>query len=107
MDDIQHITEQVEKLFLKQLARGLSEQNITPEQAKSYAQSFLPIEPFQSIEDARTKIHEYVAAHDIFRSLQIYIDGIHEEIESDRKVEAMKSLINENKIDEAIQVAKG
>jgi hypothetical protein len=107
VDDIQKITDHVEYLFLKLIVRGLREHTITPEQASGYAREFLPIEPFQSFEDARTKIHAYVTTHGHFTSLQAFIDGLHEEQESDRKVESMKKLIKENKIDEAIQIAKG
>jgi len=107
MDNLQKVTEHIEYLFLKQIIKGLRDESITPEQAKEFAQKFLPIEPFQSLDDAKQKIHSYVAAHEQFRPLQDYVDAFHVDLQADQKVEQMKQFIKENRFDEAIQVAKG
>lgn len=107
MDNLQKVTDHVEYLFLKQIIKGLRDETITPEQAKEFAQKFLPIEPFQSLDDAKEKIHSYVTAHQQFRPLEDYVNAFHGDLQADKKVEQMKQFIKENKLDEAIQVAKG
>jgi hypothetical protein len=106
MDDLQKVTEHVEYLFLGQIIKGLENKTMTPDQVQQFAKDYLPIEPFQTLDDAKAKVAQYVASHEEFRPLQDYVDAFHGDTHANEKIAQMKSLIQENKIDEAIQVAQ-
>lgn len=107
MDTIAQVTDMLEYLFLKQLIKGLRDGTITPDQARQYANDFLPIEPFASLDDARIKVESFVASHQHFEPLKSYIDAYQTDQQTNAKIEAMRKHLQNNNIDEAINVAKG
>lgn len=106
MDDIQKITNQLEYLFLKKIASELMAEQISVEKAKEDAKAFKQIEPFTSVEDAQNKIGAFVQGKEEFTKLKEYVDAYHEEKHIDEKIEAMRAHLRENRLDEAIAVAK-
>ena len=106
MDDIAAIKHQIEYLFLKKIIAGLRDGSISVAKAKEYANAFLSIEPFTSIEDAYNKINQFVAGHAEFTILKDYIDSYEKEKDVAGKIDKMREHIKQNNIDAAIQVAK-
>lgn len=106
MDDIAKITNQIEYLFLKKIIAGLRDGSISVPKAKEYANAFLSIEPFLSIEDAYNKTNQFVAEHTEFTILKDYIDGFEKEKDVVEKIDKMREHMRQNNIDAAIQVAK-
>ena len=106
MDDVAKITSKVEYLFLKKIIAGLRDGSMSVKQAKEYANAFLSIEPFTSIEDAYSKTNQFVKEHSEFTILKDYIDSYEKERDVAGKIDKMREHMRQNNIDAAIQVAK-
>lgn len=106
MDSIAAIKHQIEYLFLKKIIAGLRDGSISVAKAKEYANAFLSIEPFTSIEDAYNKTKLFVAEHTEFIILKDYIDAFEKEKDVAAKIDKMREHIKQNNLDAAIQVAK-
>jgi len=107
MDDLKKITDHLEYLFLIKIANGLKGKLVDLPTAKSLAQEFLKIEPFQTIEDARYKIDKFASRHPLLSNLKEYIDGYYFEHHKDEMLEQMKAHMKAGNIDEALRVVKG
>lgn len=106
MDNIAAIKHQIEYLFLKKIIAGLRDGSISVAKAKEYANAFLSIEPFTSIEDAYNKVNQFIAKHTEFVILKDYMDAFEKEKDVAGKIDKMREHIRQNNIDAAIQVAK-
>ncbi len=106
MDNIAAIKHQIEYLFLKKIIAGLKDGSISVVKAKEYANAFLSIEPFLSIEDAYNKTNQFVAEHSEFTILKDYMDAFEKEKDVSAKIDKMREHIKLNNIDAALQVAK-
>ncbi len=105
MEDMKKLTDRIEYLFLRIIVTGLRNNNITVSEAKDYANQLLPIEPFASNDDAIQKVHAFCLRNSKFNELKEFVDSLHEEKNIHDKVEDMKRLIRDNKIDQALEVA--
>lgn len=106
VDNIAAIKHQIEYLFLKKIIAGLKDGSISVAKAKEYANAFLSIEPFLSIEDAYNKTTQFVAEHSEFIILKDYMDAFEKEKDVAVKIDKMREHIKQNNLDAAIQVAK-
>jgi len=106
VDNIAAIKHQIEYLFLKKIIAGLKDGSISVAKAKQYANEFLSIEPFVSIEDAYNKTNQFVVEHAEFIILKDYMDAFEKEKDVVAKIDKMREHIKLNNIDAAIQVAK-
>jgi len=106
VDNIAAIKHQIEYLFLKKIIAGLRDGSISVAKAKEYANVFLSIEPFTSIEDAYNKTNQFVAKHSEFTIIKDYMDAFEKEKDVAAKIDKMREHIKQNNLDEALQVAK-
>jgi hypothetical protein len=107
MDDgVKQMTDKVEYMFLKKIVTNLQDGAMEPIKAQEYSKAFLAIEPFQSFEDAKSKIEQFVAQFPNFSDLKEYIDAYHYEQKVDAVVQKMQEYIGQDKLDQAIQVAQ-
>lgn len=106
MDDLPKVTNQLEFLFLKRLAAGLKDGAFDIPTAKKLANTFLHIEPFSSIEDAKMKMLTFSQENSYFTQLKDYIDAYYSEQQKDAVIEQMRSHIQQGNIDQALEVAK-
>lgn len=100
------IKHQIEYLFLKKIIAGLRDGSISVVKAKEYANAFLSIEPFISIEDAYNKTNQFVGQHSEFTILKDYMDVFEKEKDVAEKIDKMREHIKQNNLDAAIQVAR-
>jgi hypothetical protein len=107
MEDLKKITDHLEYLFLIKIANGLKGKQVDIPTSKSLAQEFLKIEPFQTLEDARSKIDKFASLHPLLTNLKEYIDGYYFEHHKDEMLEQMKAHMKAGNIDEALRVVKG
>jgi len=106
MDEaLKKMTAKIEYMFLKKLITGLGDNALDPLKAKEYAQAYLKIEPFQSIDDAKAKLAIFEQVYPEMRELKEYVDAFHDEQRVDTVIQKMQEYIGQDKIDEAIQVA--
>ena len=105
MDDLKKLTDKLEYLFLKEVVMQLKNGTLTLGQGKWASTEFLKLEPFQSVEDAKTKIHRFVGTNEMLKVLVEYVDAFVYEQKVDKVIDKMKKYIGEKKIDEALQVA--
>lgn len=103
MDELK---EKVSNVFLKQIIKLLRSGEATTEQAKEFAVEFLKTTPYQSADDARTKIHAYVEKYPKFASIKTYIESYKDEQNTNRVLDMMKKHIQNDDIDKALEVAK-
>lgn len=105
MDEIKKITNDLESIFLKKIIMGLRDGSISIADSKKFANTFLSLEPFASIEDAKDKMHTFITQNDKFPTLGEYMDAYHEEKKVGEVIEKMKKYIKNNQVDEALKVA--
>lgn len=106
MDQLEELKDPVAGVFLKEIIRSLRSGEITVEQSKEFAVEFLKMEPYESVDDVRTKIHAFVDKYPRFGSMKTYIDSYKDEQNTNKVVELMKKHIQNDDIDQALEVAK-
>lgn len=106
MQDLPKVTNQLEFLFLKRLAAGLKDGTVDIPTAKKLAKTFLQIEPFSSIDDAKLKMLTFSQENSYFSQLKDYIDAYYSEQQKDAVIEQMRAHIQQGNIDQALEVAK-
>ncbi|HVZ58429.1 MAG TPA: hypothetical protein VG935_01620 [Patescibacteria group bacterium] len=106
MQDLQLVTRQLEYLFLKKLVDEVRSKTLDNASAKQLATAFLQIEPFASVEDAKSKIEQFTRYNAQFATLNEYIDAYFSEQHKDILIEKMRQHIKAGNIDQAIQIAK-
>jgi hypothetical protein len=106
VDDIAALTHQLEYLFLKKLIVGLKDKSLDILKAKEYANAFLPIEPFESAEDAYVKIMDFVAKNVLFNDLKTYMNTYQSEKNDLAKINKMRAYMKQQDIDSALKAAK-
>lgn len=104
MNDLPKITDHLEYLFLKKIAAGLRDGSVDLPTAKGLAQSFLKIEPFTSVDDAKTKVDTFAIQHNILNMLKEYIDAYFYEHHKDALIEQMRTHIRAGNIDQALNL---
>lgn len=106
MDDVAALTNQFEYLFMRRIIVGLEDGTMSIVNAKQYANEFLAIEPFASMEDAYNKSLLFVTKHTEFVELKEYLDVFEKEKDVPGKINKMREHMKQNNIEAALQVAK-
>lgn len=105
MPELQDLTRKLEYLFLRIIIKNLKDSKFNIKQASGYADTFLKIEPFSSIEDAKTKMNIFAQNDQEFLELSRYVDAYVAEKQTESKVRQMRKLLKENKIEEVLKIA--
>jgi len=106
MQDLPKLSTQLEFLLLKYLASNLQDGKMDIPYAKVRASTFLAIEPFASIEDAKAKMQKLAIQYPDCSFLQRYVDAYYSEQHKDKVVEQMREHIKQGNLDQALEVAK-
>mgnify|MGYP001601058212 FL=1 len=61
MDELKKLTNQLEYIFLKKIIEGLKDNSISIMQAKENAVLFLKLQPFSTLEDAKTNVKSFTS----------------------------------------------
>lgn len=105
MNELKKLTDDLEYMFLKKIVTGLHHEKINITDSRMYAQEFLKIEPFQSIEDAMQKIHIFTSRHEYFHELDKFMNEYYEEKRMGDIIEKMSKYIKNDQVDEALKIA--
>lgn len=100
------LNERLESIFLRAIVTGLRDRSISVEESRHFARAFLQKEPFGTLEEAKQKIHAYVAENPKFTMVKDYMDAYHEEQNVDNKIAQMREHLKNNNVEEALRVAK-
>lgn len=104
IDDIAKITTQLEYQFLKQIIASLRGNAIDVPTAKVLASSFLKMEPFSSIEDAKNKLIDFVKTNPAFTTLKDLIESYNEEKQIGGVIEKINKHLKAKEYNEAAEV---
>jgi hypothetical protein len=106
MSEVADIKKHLEYLFMRKIIRGLRDRSFKVSIARMYARDFLNIEPFISVDDAKTKVKTFVEQHKEFSDLYEYMDAYHEEQKTKSIIDRMQKYIDTKNIDKALEVAQ-
>lgn len=106
MEELQKLTVHLEYIFLKTIVRELKSNHIKIADAKNYAIAFRKLEPFRSLEDAKTKMTQFSTLYKAYVLPEDYIDIYFQELKKDELIEQMREHLKKNEIDQAIQLVK-
>lgn len=96
----------IEVEYLKAIARLLKNNQMNAARAKESAQAFLRLIPFSNYEDLEIKIKTFVEQYPELKHLEIMVLKNREEQKTKLVIDKMQTLMHNNQIDDAIQVAK-
>lgn len=105
MDELKEITDHLEYLFIRKIIEGLRDRSISLPAAKQFAIEFTDMQPFTTVEDAKTKMNQFVSKNATFKRLQEYTDAYHNEKKLGVVIEKMRGFMQNNQIDQALEVA--
>lgn len=105
MDEIKKLTEQIEYLILEEIIEGLKSNKITKQQAQQFAQEFLQLEPFLSLDDAKNKINNFCQKFSYFSKVDQFINRYFQEKKTAIIIEKMRKYLENKDIDSALKVA--
>lgn len=96
----------VENDYLLLIATLLRTGEIDFATAKKSAQEMLTLLPFTTYEDMQTKLKQFTEKYKTLRKLYISFLKDLEQDKTNHLIERMRGLMKDNKIDEALQLAK-
>lgn len=106
MGEMVALMNKLEYIFLKVLVTTLRDETMTVEEAQLYSGEFLKIDPFTSIEDAKTKIYAFVEKYPAFAPMKTYVDSYKDEQKINGIINKMSGYLKQNDVDSALEVAK-
>jgi hypothetical protein len=106
MEELQKLTVHLEYIFLKTIVRELKANHLKIPDAKMYATAFKKLEPFTSLDDAKTKMMQFAQMYQAYVLPEDYIDIYFQELKKDELIEQMREHLKNNNIDEAIKLVK-
>ena len=101
-----HLTHTLEVSYLKTLQKLLVADEITVEGARTSAQAFLDMLPFESVDDAQQKLNQYCSTFAAFALLRVDLGREAEQIETNELIEQMRTHLKAGDIDAALRVAQ-
>lgn len=104
-DKLKQKITQVEKEYLQIIINNLKNSNLKLSQAKNDTKDFLSLLPFNSFEDFKKKIGDFVLKHPLYQKIYLLILKIEEEEKTQKLLNRMSAFIKENKFDQALKVA--
>ncbi len=102
---MEKIIERVEIDYLKQLVKHLESGQMSVDDARSSARTFLDMLPFASEEDIEVKIDTYCATWPLFAMLRVSVKAAEDEIHTTDVIEQMRALLKSGDIDGALRVS--
>lgn len=105
MDELKKITDHLEYIFIRKIIEGLNDSSISIPAAKDYAIAFRKLQPFESIDDAKSKMNQYSDQNPLFQQLKEYTTAYHSEQKLGAVIDKMRGYMKNNQIDEALEVA--
>ena len=96
----------VETEYLKLLSHYLKTGKITLPDAKEATREFLAFLPFTDFSDMQYKLKSFTDSHPYFQEIYITFLNNQEAKNTAKVINQMKSLIKENKVDEALNLVK-
>ncbi len=100
------LVKKVETQYLKIIIANLKSGSMAMVLAKETAQLFLTYLPFTSIEDMRAKLNSFWSKYPVFQTLELIVATHEESKKTEETLEKMRTLMNNNQIDEALNLAK-
>lgn len=97
--------DKVLQAFLTILISLMDSASITLKYSRTATRDFLHLFPSNSIEELHAKLKTYAEAHPEFKSIYIEFMKLRESNQTDDVLTKMRSLMKENNLDKAIQVA--
>jgi len=95
----------IDNNYLQALIDVLEKEIMDEPTAKSATQQYLSLAPFTSFEDLKTKIQSFLKTYPQFERVMAFVKGYEDEERTKDVVAKMNSLIKNNQIDEALQIA--
>lgn len=92
--------------YLRILSSLLKTGQMKASEAKKNAQAFLELLPFETYDTMKAKITSFTTIHPQFNALKIILMQIEEEDKTQDVLGKMRSLMQENKLDEVVDMAK-
>jgi len=105
MEEMKKVTNDLAYMFLKRIVTGLRDGSIDVQRAKLLARLFINLEPFNSIDDAKVKMHTFATQNPHFQELDTYMTAYHEEKKIGQVIDKMRKYMKDNDIDNALAVA--
>lgn len=102
----QELVKIIQVEYLMTLSSLLKLGQIDVSTARATAQTFLKYLPFTDLEDLETKIKDFVSKYKLFNKLDIVVMQKAEEGKTSEVLEKMTLLMKQNKLDEALEIAK-
>lgn len=94
----------IEIEYLRLLSQFLEEGKIDRAYAKSSAQKYLTLLPFESIEDIQDKIQSFGEEFPELGKYTIYVHGEIDELKTQNVLEKMRHMMKNDNIDEALNL---
>lgn len=105
MDEMKKLTDQLDYLLMKKIINGLRDGSVSIPNAKLLAHEYLAVKPFDSVEDAKQKVHNLINITPLYQTLKDYMDAYHEEQKINSVIEKMRQHMDNNNVDAALEVA--
>src|SRR3989344_3413055 len=102
--DFNKFANSIEIEYLERLSSLLKSGEIDVDKARKISKEFLLLLPFESLDDIKSKIGGFLAENMKFENLRIILLKNIEEVKTSNVLEKMKTLLKNNKIDEAINL---
>lgn len=106
MEELKKLTDNVEYMFLKRIITGIREKSIGIPDSRTIALAFLQIEPFTSVDDAKSKIQAFTDKYSYFKDLTNYMKTYDEEKRIGQAINRIRKHLKDQDIDSALEVAQ-
>lgn len=102
----QQLIDLVETDFLKVIVKVLNDGTLTLEQAQAVTREFLALAPFTDKDDLDKKVQAFIEKYSDFKPVHLAFLQYDEKKKTDELLAQMRQLVKENKIEEALLLAK-
>ncbi len=96
----------IELQYLRLVTDALKNGEMDIDTAKASAQEFLNLLPFANLDDMKVKFQRYCIKYPSIAGLTVYIMQQMEESKTNEVLEKMRTLMKDNKIDDALKLAQ-
>jgi hypothetical protein len=100
------IVKKIDVQYLRLLSSLLKTGQMKAAEAKKNARAFLELIPFNTFDEMKQKITSFTTIHPQFNALNITIMQIEEEHKTKGVLDKMRALMQQNKVDEMVDMAK-
>ena len=103
--DFNNLANTMEIKYLELLSSLLKSGEIDVDKAREISQEFFLLLPFENFDDIKNKIERFLVKNKEFENLRIILLKNIEEVKTSNVLEKMRTLLKNNKIDEAISLS--